>query len=260
MTKFIVNQKLFRSNFPCQAKVVQEAYSVCSDLNNIFLDIFEGSETHSVTYSNAAQLPNNANANAITAYPPVISTNSNGFNHYNFNIIIRDSYLSTATDLSLARTVIHENLHAVLLYLQFSGFIDPSVQNPSYQQLLYAYIDQLIISGILPPSGTAHHNFMTQFVANIKETLKEFGISKGYNLPDAYYNAMAWGGLHTTSAFQALYPEYDNLGNPNPDYDYIIGTLIAEQNNTGAADNLGNPILYNGSQIMPLGSSTSPCP
>lgn len=49
---------------------------------------------------------------------------------------------------------------------------------------------------------------------------------------------MAWGGLHKTSDFNILYPEYinpadklTNPGNVNPEWLKIINTIAAEKDN-----------------------------
>jgi hypothetical protein len=225
----------FATQFQCQSQIVIDSYNACSDLNDIFLNVFAGSETMSVTYTNSPNLQ-------VLGHTSLVQTNVNseGFDHFSFLIQLQDSYLSTATDLHIAATVIHENMHAILGYLRYSDFIYTMFENPTYQQLLDAYYDKLIELGHLPalyPVNNNHHNFMAQFISDMTNTLKAYGISKGYNLPDSYYNAMAWGGLThqqdpqgppntfiLTPAFLALVPNAT-------DRDHIIHTLKVEQFN-----------------------------
>lgn len=212
----------FSLNFPCQANVVVDAYSVCSDLNTVFLNAFAGSDTHSVTYTNSATL----GPNAETDFNPAdMTVNPDGSYHFRYTIYIRDSYLTTATDLSIARTAIHENLHAILNFLRHTGVIVPSQQNPTFEQLLNTYANYLVQNG----AAASQHEFMSQFVSDIAATLKAYGVDKGYNLPDSFYNAMAWGSL--THVGQAESTWFITLV-PDPlQRNQIMNTLVAEQNN-----------------------------
>lgn len=236
--------RLFWLNYNCQAKVVIDAYSACSDLNNVFLSIFEGSDRYNIKYMNAADL-GDEDANAITKYAGT-TVSPNGTITYNITITFKNNYLNTATDLSIVRTAIHENIHAILMYLAMVDFLNeeyiPIDDNLTYQQLLKAYSDKMEELGTytyLPFNGNLHHGFMADFINDIAETLKAYGISKGYNLSDQFYNDMAWGGLtHIEDAegnkisnpvFLALVPN----GN---DRTRIKNRLAAENSNTTRED------------------------
>lgn len=190
----IIISPLFRQMFECQSNVVVDAYSACSDLNNVFLDAFENSDTHHVRYANSSIISQEARTEYVG--PPVM--NDDGGVAFNFKITFKNSYLETATDLSIAATTIHENLHAILLFFKFSGDIPVAEDNPTYVKLFEAYINKLIEMGNLPSmpgTNNVHHDFMTQFIDDIAATIKAYGESKGYTLPDEYYNALAWQGL-----------------------------------------------------------------
>jgi hypothetical protein len=251
----------FQTNFPCQAEVVQDAYSVCSDLNNIFLNIFEGSSTHNITFRNVSTLPNNALAIAQFGSQ---SPNPDGTTNYTFYTYFRNGYLATGTDLAIATTTIHENIHSILLFLYQTDTFPNISENPTYEQLMQAYIAETVSNGNTPEillTGNPQHDFMAQFVGNIAEAIKAYGISKGYSLPDSFYNALAWSGLTDTPTFHNLYPFTDSNGNINPAYDYILGTQFAEVQNAPAMHTNGTiPYLdYAGNPIVPLGSAPSPC-
>jgi hypothetical protein len=182
----------FATQFPCQSQIVVDAYSVCSDLNDIFLNVFAGSETMSVNFMNLSTLPQLA----VTT-SPIVTQDPNGFNNYHFTIKLRDSFLTSGTDLAIASTVIHENVHAILYYFRYTDYIYTMFENPTYQNLLDAYISKLIALGHQPAfyTGNQQHDFMAEIVGYMATTIKAYGESKGYNLPNSYYNAMAWQGL-----------------------------------------------------------------
>jgi hypothetical protein len=66
------------------------------------------------------------------------------------------------------------------------------------------------------------------FVNEIALALEEYGSTNGYNLSSQFYKDLAWGGLTSTPAFQAL---------STTDKDRINNTILIEQ--TGA-DSQGN--------------------
>jgi hypothetical protein len=107
-----------------------------------------------------------------------------------------------ATDLALARTMLHESAHAYLVRYFDSN---PAAANKTYAELLEFY-DQ---KGKLEPAH--HETFVNTFVQQIAGALSKYGDSKNYKFASAdekrqFYQNMAWGGLHTTDAFKALSP------------------------------------------------------
>lgn len=232
------------------ANIISDTFAACgypnSNLNDIFMNIFAGSNTHNVTYNLSSAL----SGNGLTSTNG-IPVNVNGQSVYNFNISLRTSYVQTATDLSIARTVIHENLHAILLYFNYTNVISVNSGDATYEQLLTHYIDKLISMGYQPstpitPNNTNHHAIMADIVGEISTALKAYGVSKGYNLPNSFYDSMAWGGLMNTSEFQTKYPQYLSNGNINPDWVTINNTIYSEQNNVTSTDANGNPITPKG--------------
>jgi len=242
---YILIPEEFKIEYPCQTDIIEDAYGVCTGLNEIFLAEFNSSDSHNITYNHAPLTNSTSNANTSYDYN---SIDANGNTKYYFSITFKDSYLNTATDLSIARTAIHENLHAILMFFIRTEFYYILEDNPTYAQLLEAYCDYLVASGsipFMPANNNLSHAFMAQFVGDIADTLKAYGVSKGYNLPESYYNAMAWGGLQDTEAFNELYPAN------TPERIYIDATLIAEQENAASLEDMnGNPILDSSGNLI----------
>lgn len=103
-----------------------------------------------------------------------------------------------ATDLSLARTMMHEAIHAYLL-TYFAN--DPQYAGVSYPDLIAAYV---AYGGADP--NIPHHNVMGQqgWLGDLAWGLQQYGENQGYNLPAQYYADMAWGGLERSQEFLAL--------------------------------------------------------
>jgi len=107
----------------------------------------------------------------------------------------------------------------------------------------------------MPSNNGPHHDFRVQFVGEIANSIKAFGVNKGYNLPDSFYEMLAWSGLQNTAAYNTLYPQYDSSGNINGNWVLINNTLASEQNNQITQDVNGNPINPQG--VAP--NSNAPC-
>lgn len=100
-----------------------------------------------------------------------------------------------ATDLSWARTILHESIHA---YLVVYFKVDGIGANVAYPQLVEEWNAKKNIE-------VAHHEEMAiSLVAQVGDALEIYGVSKGYRLDRQFYQDMAWGGLTETKAFKAL--------------------------------------------------------
>jgi hypothetical protein len=149
-------------------------------------------------------------------------------------ITISQSVNQNATDLSFARTILHETLHAYLLFEQ---------QYPSdcdLNCLLTNYIAKYGGNDLNP----SHHNLFveTKFLNDIAVELRNYAIGANYNvatLGDQFFKDMAWGGLHQT-----------NLFNSKP---------ISDQNRINArvrSEVTGEPQTYGSVSVSPKGIQT----
>ena len=142
---------------------------------------------------------------------------SNGF----AIVTLNSANLANATDLSFARTIMHEMLHAYLI------FEEKYPSNCDLNVLLNNYLEKYEND-----FGDGHHALIveTKFLNDIEEELKHFASSIGYNvntLGSQYFKDMAWGGLQFTDVYDSLHPETK----------YRISSILnAEANNS----NFGN--------------------
>ncbi|MCF8713431.1 hypothetical protein JM658_01200 [Joostella atrarenae] len=100
-----------------------------------------------------------------------------------------------ATDLSWARTILHESIHAFLI-------TEFEINRPNWIATYPQMVDEW---GKLQNWNSVHHEEIARsIVKDIATSLKEYGAAKGYNLPDQFYEDMSWAGLQNTTTFNNL--------------------------------------------------------
>lgn len=225
-------------NYPCHKLVIESAVGTCSPLTQLVLDIFEANDNSNLIFEALNIISNTNNANANTS-----STSSyDAVNHTcNTTIKFKISYLENATDLSIARTAIHESLHAIFVYMIEEDLLLDSNGNADvgFEQLVQAYIDYK--SGLPEYLGIAHHQLMSDFVDDMALSLSNYSSANGYNSQNGnditleFCKKLCWSGLTTTQEFLTLYPKYidpsDATNNPtnyNPEWLDIKLTIQAE--------------------------------
>lgn len=135
------------------------------------------------------------------------------FNDSNtFNLSINNDYLKKATDLSIARTIIHEMPHA---YINTLFYDHREFDSFDYHQKLVEYAN---INGYGTDMSRIQHEFMGQYVDAMAASLLIWDEKYGskINLRWEYYRSMAYGGLRytdsngndvDTDSFKALVPK-----------------------------------------------------
>ena len=150
--------------------------------SGMILDLFNNLSGIDYTIQNGSLL--GANGSTSTEPGGVITT-------------ISDSYLSNATTLSIARTMIHESVHAYILYQSSSLDFD-------FRQAIEDYGNQHGFNndGTEEEIARFHHEFMGQYIDAMAYSLyiwdKNYG--GGGNLGWNYYRSMAFGGLFYTDS------------------------------------------------------------
>ncbi len=120
-------------------------------------------------------LPEDTNASTLTTTEGLVTT-------------LDYNKLKNATKLSVARTVIHELMHAyITLYFRF----DQSNAKKDYPGVVAAWGATTV-----PDYNEIQHEEMeASFVGEIAVALKEYGNKIGLSLNDTIYSDLAWGGL-----------------------------------------------------------------
>jgi hypothetical protein len=161
------------------------------NLSGYILDIFNHSDKYNLIFDSKDNLVNNQgqrlNANTDTERDP------NDQTIINFTITLDSDYVNNATDLSVARTIIHESLHAYISYI--------------YQEQVFSDLSnslRTLLSANNNDPNTAQHILMTQqFVGAISNSLESWDNSSLAN--HEYYNYLSWSGAMLDS------PAFDDL-------------------------------------------------
>ncbi|MBR9856043.1 MAG: hypothetical protein GYB37_15985, partial [Algicola sp.] len=114
-----------------------------------------------------------------------------------WTINLDDDYVGNATQLAIARTVIHESVHAFLGYtLNVNPNSDLSTKIREYYNNLGA--QQTLSSGV--KINLTEHEFIGQYVQGMAKSLSVWDNGRQ---SQNYYEKLAWAGLETSSAYQA---------------------------------------------------------
>lgn len=177
-----------------------------------------------IIYDMSGELPNfkwRLKQGAITG-ERTATTNGNDFGIYTtFNTV----YLPYSTNMSVARTMLHEAAHAYLIKKL------PDTMK-EYPQLYEEYNQSKNVN------ASQHQEMARSFVNDIAICLKVYGQGLGIQAYDTYYMDIAWGGLQGTIYFNAL---------PAADRERIQAIYEAEL--TGQTITLPN-----GVKVAPLGT------
>lgn len=125
----------------------------------------------------------NANTSPIPNQESIISTFDEG-------------YLKTATDLSIARTMLHEGVHAWL--------VNAFRSDQQKAALDYPKLFEEFMNGKNDLNELHHNEIVRSFINDIAHNLELFGRASGYVLNSQYYADMAWGGLTDYQVLQEL--------------------------------------------------------
>lgn len=246
--------------YPCQRKIISNAVGTCSPLTEGVLNVFGANDKVNLIFKTTSSISANGNTTSTSIYNPLRHS-------CEITVTFRESYLQNATDLSIARTAIHESLHAYLVFMFEENLLYDESGTPisGFEKLTEAYIKYL---GGLPSNlGTAHHEIMSNLVSDMATSLSSYAVENGYSNSHNFYKKLCWSGdLINTPTFQSLYPKYlnptdevNNSGNINPDYLDIINTNAAEQNNSTYSYAHPNGTTYSTSPIGKTPNSNIPC-
>lgn len=158
----------------------------------------------------------NANTNNLPYRESVIST-------------FDERYLKAATDLSIARTMLHEGIHAWL--------VNAFKSDAEKAKLDYPKLFEEFVAGKTDLNEAHHNEIVRSFINDIAHNLELFGRASGYVLNSQYYADMAWGGLQTTRYFMRL---------PQADQDRINAILEAEQTASSVEQSDGTTVSPKG--------------
>lgn len=150
------------------------------------------------------------------------------------NLIVNSNYLNKATDIAVARTIIHEMIHSYFI-LAMSNPLDPNLQAfKNANSLLYDKSG----NALTDQNGESQHSQMANsYVDGIAKLLLIYAESNDIQSPDpsvslsSYCHDLAWGALQYTPAYKHM---------PFADKSRIERNIIKENNHsTGSTTKKG---------------------
>ncbi len=152
------------------------------------LNLFDKSGEYDITFK-VAEAGSDSNGNPRNA-----TTQSIGDG---WGVTLDDDYVNKATKLSIARTIIHESVHAYIGYILKENRKSDTVSNLQTIYQKYSAEDNAF--------NLTQHEFMSQFVEGLARSLSVWDY--GRQSVD-YYQQLSWAGLESS-------PTYKNLPNKN---------------------------------------------
>lgn len=202
------NSKISDSLHPCLDSILQKLKGLDSGKVAAIIKKFSGSAP-------------DWNWNIIEG---VLGTNINGqtlsqISNGTVTTVLDYGKLSKATDLSAARTIIHESVHAYLVAYFRYDYDNANKDYPNMVKAWYASRNHDL-------NSIQHDQMIKSFIEDISQALELFGKSQGYNIDKYIYDDLAWGGLD----FQ------NNSQLSDEQKDRILNRLKAEQYNSKYGD------------------------
>lgn len=155
-------------------------------LSQVILDLFDKSGDYNLTIK-VGQLGTNSNGFELNGKT---TPNTNGW-----NITIDSDLANKGTQLFIAKTAIHETMHAFIGY-QLNNF------NPLNSDMV-ADLNSLHqqFKNQNNSFNLTQHEFMSQYVEALAYSLAAWD---NHSQSMDYYKMLSWGGLETSTAYQAL--------------------------------------------------------
>lgn len=155
-------------------------------LTSYILDIFDKNPEYHVIFK-IEDLKQDENGNEING------ETSNENSRSTYTITIDDDLIKDGTTLSIAKTIIHETMHAFLLYNHYDG---QGTEMDRLLNLLYAKYREN------PNQDNLYqHEFISQYVEALAHVLAVWDNNRQ---SIDYYKNLSWGGLETTPTYQAF--------------------------------------------------------
>lgn len=217
---------IYLVNKPCQNQILQDVISTDSPFTNLIRDIFGNDNVANIRFSNGA-LSGNA---AVSTSPEFYGTSES----YIISIKFDNDYLDNATNLSIAASVLHELVHAHLMYLFLNNQL--VAQNSSYQSLMDAFLnfykdrDEMTFNEL----DDEMHNAMSDYIQKMANSIYNYAQSN--NIPNVsvdYCVALAWSTMQGYDLFNDVLTNQQQQNYSQIGYD--------EQNNTGNKKGSGCP-------------------
>ncbi len=188
-----VNQSIIDSlaDYPCAQAILQQLPSINSMTKSLLQDVFGVNDSVNITFVAKTFTDSLLDGRTIEA-----QRNANGI--LNYKIQLNTYMLNIASKDYIIATLLHESIHAYLYYKRVT--LDS-----------IAFNQQFPLYDSTPTNMGQHLQMAASYVQVITDVLKSFNPTLNNATNSQYAEALAWGGLDSTPAFQ-------NNTNPNPSF------------------------------------------
>ncbi len=217
LNPYIIENKINDTNLdPCAKDILHQLrYLQQNDIAKMLNRFGSFPSSYSLTFKSI--IPNNPLNSAETDW--LRDTNQNAVEN-NYLIKIKPLYTNYATKIAIARTLMHEMIHAYILSSIDALDVNSNVNPTDFPMIYQALLNQTYDNN---PNQLHHMQMSRKFVLALRDALQEYDNS---TKSLQYYEDLAWGGLEQTSSFNTLFP----VG--SADRDRILATNAAEDNNS----------------------------
>lgn len=180
---------------PCMQKILADLKNLTNGKVSQIIQKFSGTTPGYNWEMKDGSLPASVNASTSTNFNAATGTVTTTFDASKF---------TSSTDLSVARTILHESIHAYVIAVTYNTLTDTVKRK------------QLLGPDWLTVAMNYGHDYMTNnYLTPLANALQEYGNNVlGYALPLQFYHDMAWGGLanyqtppnNETALFQQIVP------------------------------------------------------
>jgi hypothetical protein len=219
---FIIASRIDASQLPPCAKGIVESFKTIT--NNRFAKVVQAFDNfpnrYTLTYTSQQALNNPANSAETDWEFDATGTAVD----WSYLVKVNPTYLTTASKIAVARTLLHEMAHAFLLsYVEHADLDLTSVDSNDFPSLY-----QLVKSHRYGanPEPYQHEQMARSFVNPIRDALQQLDNN---SKPVQYYEDLAWGVLTNTGYFDIQFPP------GTPSRIRILQTNIAEDTMTPQA-------------------------
>jgi hypothetical protein len=197
-------------NKPCQSNILQNLTAVSSPFTDLINQTFNINDQTNLEFSST----DIQNGNYAQTDPrPAGSQQS-----YYISIAFDNTYLDTATDLSIAATALHEMVHAYLINLYMTGQM--SAQSDNYNDLLNAFIAfyDNMVQDTANTLDNEIHNAMIDFIDQMANSIYNYATANNISgVTVTYSEKLAWSTMYGTDLFQQVLTsqqqiDYGNVG------------------------------------------------
>ena len=174
---------------PCENNIINSVLSLSGDDITALFAVLGSSTriTWTITSGITNPLPNNTIPNA--------STFTNLGNPSDVRTVLSTAYTGRATNIAVARTIIHESIHA---YLEKWGALNNISPNTTIDQLLEVYVNSIEFTQV------EQHQLMSRIVSQMASTLQNYSAANGILIGHDRAENLFWVGLSTSSYYQDL--------------------------------------------------------